>query len=70
MSSTEAVAFWDGVYAGRPAAGNPQPNARLTETVTGLAPGGPGRLPAQLVEKAIHRQLNVEKSGSGNARQP
>ncbi|MFE9727430.1 class I SAM-dependent methyltransferase [Streptomyces sp. NPDC005794] len=39
MSTTEAVTFWDGVYAARPAAGNPQPNARLTETVTGLPPG-------------------------------
>ncbi|MEV3994822.1 class I SAM-dependent methyltransferase [Streptomyces halstedii] len=39
MSTTDAVAFWDGVYAARPAAGNPQPNARLTETVTGLPPG-------------------------------
>ncbi|MCP9990264.1 class I SAM-dependent methyltransferase [Streptomyces albogriseolus] len=39
MSTTEAVAFWDGVYAARPAAGDPQPNARLSETVTGLPPG-------------------------------
>ncbi|WP_106401410.1 class I SAM-dependent methyltransferase [Actinocorallia populi] len=39
MSTTEAVAFWDGVYAARPATGDPQPNARLTETVTGLPPG-------------------------------
>ncbi|MFB7918869.1 class I SAM-dependent methyltransferase [Streptomyces sp. NPDC056061] len=39
MSTTDAVAFWDGVYAARPAAGGPQPNARLTETVTGLPPG-------------------------------
>ncbi|MFS8197480.1 class I SAM-dependent methyltransferase [Streptomyces sp. CWNU-52B] len=39
MSTTDAVAFWDGIYAARPAAGNPQPNARLTETVTGLPPG-------------------------------
>ncbi|MBM7439908.1 bifunctional 2-polyprenyl-6-hydroxyphenol methylase/3-demethylubiquinol 3-O-methyltransferase UbiG [Streptomyces sp. HB132] len=39
MSTTDAVAFWDGVYAARPAAGNPRPNARLTETVTGLPPG-------------------------------
>ncbi|ARQ69149.1 SAM-dependent methyltransferase [Streptomyces marincola] len=39
MSTTEAVAFWDGVHAARPAAGNPQPNARLSETVTGLPPG-------------------------------
>ncbi|MGW6547450.1 class I SAM-dependent methyltransferase [Streptomyces massasporeus] len=36
MSSTDAVTFWDGVYAGRPAADGPRPNARLTETVTGL----------------------------------
>ncbi|MGC5561847.1 class I SAM-dependent methyltransferase [Streptomyces sp. FR-108] len=39
MSTTDAVAFWDGVYAARPAAGNPRPNVRLTETVTGLPPG-------------------------------
>ncbi|MEU2135411.1 class I SAM-dependent methyltransferase [Streptomyces sp. NPDC018352] len=39
MSTTDAPAFWDGVYAARPAAGTPQPNARLTETVTGLPPG-------------------------------
>ncbi|MEG3630740.1 class I SAM-dependent methyltransferase [Streptomyces poriticola] len=39
MSTTDAVAFWDGVHAARPAAGSPQPNARLTETVTGLPPG-------------------------------
>nr|WP_285760154.1 class I SAM-dependent methyltransferase [Nocardiopsis ansamitocini] len=39
MSTTDAVAFWDGIYAARPAAGDPQPNARLTETVTGLPPG-------------------------------
>ncbi|MFJ9472228.1 class I SAM-dependent methyltransferase [Streptomyces caniferus] len=38
MSTTDAVAFWDGVYAARPAADGPQPNARLTETVTGLPP--------------------------------
>ncbi|WP_406147383.1 class I SAM-dependent methyltransferase [Streptomyces sp. NBC_01012] len=38
-STTDAVGFWDGVYATRPAADNPQPNARLTETVTGLPPG-------------------------------
>lgn len=39
MSTTDAVAFWDSVYAARPAAGDPRPNARLTETVTGLPPG-------------------------------
>ncbi|MFD7296486.1 SAM-dependent methyltransferase [Streptomyces sp. NPDC059897] len=39
MSTTDAVAFWDGVYAARPRARGPQPNARLTETVTGLPPG-------------------------------
>ncbi|MFJ8048780.1 class I SAM-dependent methyltransferase [Streptomyces luteogriseus] len=36
MSTTDAVTFWDEVYAGRPAAEGPRPNARLTETVTGL----------------------------------
>ncbi|OKI01929.1 methyltransferase [Streptomyces sp. CB02923] len=39
MSTTDAVAFWDGVYAARPAADSPRPNVRLTETVTGLPPG-------------------------------
>ncbi|MFI0730927.1 class I SAM-dependent methyltransferase [Streptomyces sp. NPDC021225] len=39
MSTTDAVAFWDSVYAARPAAGDPRPNARLTEMVTGLPPG-------------------------------
>lgn len=36
---TDAVTFWDGVYAARAAAADPQPNVRLTETVTGLPPG-------------------------------
>ncbi|NGO43761.1 SAM-dependent methyltransferase [Streptomyces ureilyticus] len=39
MSTTNAVTFWDGVYAARPAATDPRPNVRLTETVTGLPPG-------------------------------
>jgi SAM-dependent methyltransferase len=39
MSATDAVTFWDEVYASRPAAGAPRPNARLTETVAGLPPG-------------------------------
>ncbi|MFI6599381.1 class I SAM-dependent methyltransferase [Nonomuraea sp. NPDC050536] len=39
MSATDAVTFWDGVYAARSAAIDPRPNARLTETVTGLSPG-------------------------------
>ncbi|MFB7368844.1 class I SAM-dependent methyltransferase [Streptomyces sp. NPDC056222] len=39
MSSTDAVAFWDDVYAARSAAGGRQPNARLAETVTDLPPG-------------------------------
>jgi SAM-dependent methyltransferase len=40
MSSTDdAVAFWDGVYAARPAATDPRPNVRLTETATDLPPG-------------------------------
>ena len=39
MSTTDAVTFWDGVHADRPAATDPRPNARLTETVTGLPPG-------------------------------
>lgn len=39
MSTTDAVTFWDGVYAARPAATDPRPNARLTETVADLPPG-------------------------------
>ncbi|MFB9908990.1 class I SAM-dependent methyltransferase [Allokutzneria oryzae] len=39
MNATEADTFWDGVYATRPAASAPRPNARLTEIVTGLPPG-------------------------------
>ncbi|MFF3765203.1 class I SAM-dependent methyltransferase [Streptomyces sp. NPDC001922] len=39
MSTTDAVTFWEGVYAARPAADDPQPNTRLTETGTGLPPG-------------------------------
>lgn len=39
MSTTDALAFWDGVYAARPAADAPRPNARLTETVSDLPPG-------------------------------
>lgn len=39
MSTTDAVTFWEDVYAGRPAATDPRPNARLTETVTGRPPG-------------------------------
>jgi SAM-dependent methyltransferase len=39
MTTTDAVAFWDGVYVARPTADGPRPNARLTEIVTGLPPG-------------------------------
>ncbi|MEU0523550.1 SAM-dependent methyltransferase [Streptomyces niveus] len=39
MSTTSAVTFWDGVYAARPAATDPQANVRLGETVTELPPG-------------------------------
>ncbi|GII94157.1 class I SAM-dependent methyltransferase [Sinosporangium siamense] len=39
MSTTDAVTFWDDLYATRPAAVNPQPNPRLTETVASLPPG-------------------------------
>jgi SAM-dependent methyltransferase len=39
MSTTAAGPFWDGVYASRPLAADPQPNHVLTETVTGLPPG-------------------------------
>ncbi|RSS69482.1 cyclopropane-fatty-acyl-phospholipid synthase family protein [Streptomyces sp. WAC06273] len=39
MSTNDAVAFWDGLYAARPAATDPRPNARLVETVADLPPG-------------------------------
>lgn len=39
MSTTDPVTFWNGVYAAQPANGGPRPNARLTETITGLPPG-------------------------------
>ncbi|WP_280403148.1 class I SAM-dependent methyltransferase [Nocardia brasiliensis] len=39
MSTTDAVAFWDGVYANRPTATDPTPNDRLVETVADLPPG-------------------------------
>ncbi|MDT0269626.1 class I SAM-dependent methyltransferase [Streptomyces sp. DSM 44915] len=39
MSTSPAVTFWDGVYADRPPVTDPRPNVRLTEAVTGLAPG-------------------------------
>ncbi|MFX4293027.1 SAM-dependent methyltransferase [Streptomyces bohaiensis] len=39
MSTTDAAAFWNGLYAGRPAPGDPQPNATLPEAVAGLPPG-------------------------------
>ncbi|MFF0228371.1 class I SAM-dependent methyltransferase [Streptomyces sp. NPDC004629] len=39
MSTTDAVQFWNGVYAARPAATDPRPNVCLTSTVTGLPPG-------------------------------
>ncbi|WP_433323105.1 class I SAM-dependent methyltransferase [Spirillospora sp. CA-294931] len=39
MNTTDAVTFWDGVYAARRAAADPRPNRRLTETVAGLPPG-------------------------------
>ncbi|MBB5911626.1 SAM-dependent methyltransferase [Nocardia transvalensis] len=39
MSTTDAVTFWDGVYAARPPATDPQPNLRLSEMVSTLSPG-------------------------------
>ncbi|WP_399888276.1 class I SAM-dependent methyltransferase [Streptomyces sp. BBFR51] len=39
MSATDAVTFWDGVHAARPAAAEPRPNERLVETVAELSPG-------------------------------
>lgn len=39
MSTTDTTRFWDGVYAARPAATAPKPNARLVEAVADLPPG-------------------------------
>ncbi|HET6856212.1 MAG TPA: class I SAM-dependent methyltransferase, partial [Streptomyces sp.] len=39
MSTTDAITFWDGVYAARPAATDPQPNAQLAAWVADLPPG-------------------------------
>ena len=39
MDTTDAVTFWEDLYAARTAATDPRPNARLTETVTDLSPG-------------------------------
>lgn len=39
MDTTDAVAFWEDLYAARTAATGPRPNDRLTETVTDLSPG-------------------------------
>lgn len=38
MSATDAVTFWNGVYAARSPATDPQPNDLLTEVVSGLSP--------------------------------
>lgn len=38
MSATDAVTFWNGIYAARSEATHPQPNERLTETVSDLSP--------------------------------
>ncbi|MFI1827154.1 methyltransferase domain-containing protein [Streptomyces sp. NPDC020412] len=39
MSTSEASAFWNDVYASRPDAGEPGPNVRLVEVVGGLGVG-------------------------------
>ncbi|MBU6534215.1 SAM-dependent methyltransferase [Streptomyces mayonensis] len=39
MHTTDAVTFWDDLHASHRPAGDPQPNARLVETVTDLPPG-------------------------------
>ncbi|WP_431958313.1 class I SAM-dependent methyltransferase [Nocardia lijiangensis] len=39
MSITDAVTFWDGIYAARPGVTDPRPNYRLGETVSSLSPG-------------------------------
>ncbi|MFD4459437.1 class I SAM-dependent methyltransferase [Nocardia sp. NPDC058480] len=38
MSATDAVTFWNGVYATRSPATDPQPNDLLTEVVSDLSP--------------------------------
>ncbi|MFE3317866.1 class I SAM-dependent methyltransferase [Nocardia sp. NPDC059195] len=38
MSATDAVTFWNGVYAARSPATDPQPNDLLTEVVSDLSP--------------------------------
>ncbi|QNP75152.1 class I SAM-dependent methyltransferase [Streptomyces roseirectus] len=39
MSTQDAVAFWNDVYAARPVNEDPRPNVRLVEAVAGLEPG-------------------------------
>ncbi|GAA1107028.1 SAM-dependent methyltransferase [Streptomyces javensis] len=39
MSATDAGTYWNDIYAARPAATSPRPNACLTATVTGMPPG-------------------------------
>lgn len=39
MSTADAAAFWNGVYAARPAPAEPAPNTRLTEAAAELPPG-------------------------------
>ncbi|MCG8916779.1 class I SAM-dependent methyltransferase [Actinokineospora sp. PR83] len=39
MKTTDAVTFWDDLYASRPEGTDPRPNARLTEVVAALPPG-------------------------------
>ncbi|POG44108.1 SAM-dependent methyltransferase [Streptomyces sp. ZL-24] len=38
-TTADARTTWDGIYAARPAATDPRPNVRLTETVAELPPG-------------------------------
>ncbi|MGW0521812.1 class I SAM-dependent methyltransferase [Crossiella sp. NPDC003009] len=39
MNSTDPVAFWDDLYAARPAADDPRPNSTLVDLTTDLPPG-------------------------------
>ncbi|MFI6774541.1 class I SAM-dependent methyltransferase [Nocardia sp. NPDC050412] len=39
MTTTDAVTFWDGVYADRTAPADPRPNVLLAETVPDVSPG-------------------------------
>ncbi|MGW0247286.1 SAM-dependent methyltransferase [Nocardia goodfellowii] len=39
MRTTDAVTFWDGVYADRPPSTDPEPNHRLVQFISSITPG-------------------------------